>query len=430
MKTTPQILASALLLMVSVFTYAQVDKDRDLQQFRPRDQRGINSFEALDMTTDYDGFKVRLGGSFAVQFQGLEHSSGTTADTTLASIGNNINLPTANLDLDVAMADGVRLHLRTYLSSRHHPDSWVKGGYVQIGKLDFIREDFLQSVMDITTVKLGLMEVNYGDYHFRRTDNSRAIYNPFVGNLLMDAFSTEAGAEIYVSPGDFLFMAGVTNGNLNQSVVSSGNQTPAILGKAGWDSQINDDLRLRLTASLYTSGEGQTNFLYIGDRAGSRYYMVMEGQSADPTANFRSGRVSPSMFNEVTAIMVNPFVKFKGLEFFGTYENTSGKISGEAQTRNWNQLHGELLYRFGGDEQFYGGVKYNTLSGELPNFNPNGAPDDVTIDRLAAGAGWYMTPNMLVKAEYVNQTYEGYPQASLNYQGEFDGFMLEAVISF
>lgn len=429
MKTTQKILASALLLLVSTFAYAQIDKDRDLQQFRPRDQRGINSFEALDMTPEYDGFKVRLGGSFAVQFQGLDHSTGTTADT-LASIGDNFNLPTANLDLDVAMTDGVRLHLRTYLSSRHHPDSWVKGGYVQISKLDFIQEDFLKSVMDITTVKLGLMELNYGDYHFRRTDNSRGIYNPFVGNLIMDAFSTEAGAEVYVTPGDFLFMAGITNGNLNQSVVTDGNQTPAILGKAGWDSQINDDLRLRLTASLYTSGEGQTNFLYFGDRAGSRYYMVMEGQSADPTANFRSGRVNPSMINEVTAIMVNPFVKFKGLEFFGTYENTSGKISGEAQTRNWDQLHGELLYRFGGDEQFYGGVKYNTLSGELPNFNPNGAPDEVTIDRIAAGAGWYMTPNMLVKAEYVNQTYDGYPQASLNYQGEFDGFMLEAVISF
>lgn len=41
------------------------------------------------------------------------------------------------------------------------------------------------------------MENNYGDAHFRRSDNAQAIYNPFVGNLIMDAFTTEVGAELY-----------------------------------------------------------------------------------------------------------------------------------------------------------------------------------------------------------------------------------------
>lgn len=414
-----------LLLSASAQGQFDFDEDRDLQQFRFRDQRGINQFEALDMGSEYDGLKVRLGGALAVQFQALDHSNGSAMDT-LAGIGPNFNLPTANLDLDVALHKGVRMHLRTYLSSRHHPESYVKGGYIQIGRLDFIRDGLLDNVMDMTTIKMGLMEVNYGDFHFRRTDNARGIYNPFVGNLIMDAFTTEAGAEIYVTPGDWLFMAGMTNGNLNQSVTGGPEQTPAILGKAGWDKQINEDLRMRLTSSIYTSAEGQTNFLYFGDRAGSRYYMVMERNGSNPTDQFRSGRFNPTFINEVTAIMVNPFVQYKGFEFFGTYENTSGRLASENDSRNWNQLHGELLYRFGGDDRdFYVGGKYNTVSGELPF-----GGSDVSIDRMAFAAGWYMTPNMMLKAEYVMQNYDGFADGNILNEGEFNGAMLEAVISF
>jgi len=73
-----------------------------------------------------------------------------------------------------------------------------KRGYIQFDKLDFISEGFLSGVMDITSIKFGLDEINYGDAHFRRTDNAKAINNPFVGNYLMDAFTTEAFGEVVV----------------------------------------------------------------------------------------------------------------------------------------------------------------------------------------------------------------------------------------
>ncbi len=416
---------TAAFLAGTTSLFAQLESERSMQQFRYPDQRGINRFEALDDDgTPFEGVKVRLGGAFAVQFQALDHSTGTTQDT-LIDLGSNFNLPTANLDLNVALADGVRMHMRTYLSSRHHPESWVKGGYVQISKLDFIREDFLKSVMDITTVKIGLMEINYGDYHFRRSDNATAIFNPFVGNLILDGFNTEAGAEIYVTPGDFLFMAGVTNGKLNQGVNNPGSFGPVFLAKAGYDKQMNEDLRLRLTASLYTTSESGRNFLYDGDRAGSRFYLVMENQDANPVSNFRSGRYSPGFNNEITAIMINPFVKFKGLELLGTVELTSGKANAEANTRNWTQLAGDLVYRFGETEDFYVGAKYNMAAGEEA-FTGN----DVSISRVEAGAGWYMTKNMMLKATYVTQTYDGFDQSSLFHEGNFNGAILEAVISF
>lgn len=434
-----------LFLMSTSLAFSQIDRNRSLAQFRLPNQFGAAQFEALgDRDVEFDGVNVRVGGGFALQYQALSHeSTGLNFDSIgLVDIHNNFNLPTANLDLDVAFAKGVRMHLRTYLSARHHPEAWVKGGYIQISSLDFIEEDFLSGVMDLVTVKVGLMEINYGDYHFRRTDNARAIYNPFVGNLILDAFNTEMGAEIYVTPGDFLIMGGITNGNLNQTVKGDGaNNTPAILAKVGWDKQLSDDLRTRLTASLYTTSEGQTNFLYSGDRAGSRYYLVMEpaqflprGSSqladADPVAQFTSGRFNPSFVNQVTSIMINPYVKWNGLEFFGTFETSSGQIASEPDSRSWTQLHGELIYYFFEKENVYIGGKYNMASGQLPNFNPNADPAEVSIDRLAFAAGWYMTKNIMVKAEYVTQNYNDFQGATVLQDGKFDGVILEATINF
>jgi hypothetical protein len=432
MKPLAKISAVIGFLFVSLSAFAQLDT-RDISQYRYRDFRGINQFEALDRSIPWDGFKVRLGGAFAVQMQALSHSNGST--DTLALIGNNFNLPTANLDVDVALADGMRMHLRTYLSARHHPESWVKGGYIQIHNLNWISEGLLENIMDITTIKMGLMEINYGDMHFRRTDNARAIYNPFVGNLIMDAFNTEAGAEIYLTPGDFIFMVGATNGKLNQSVATDTvtPYTPAFLAKVGWDKQMNDDLRVRLTTSLYTSAEGKTNYLYFGDRGGSRYYLVMEPQGSSPVSSYRSGRWSPSFINQVTSIMVNPFVKYKGLEFLGAFETTSGMISNEVETRTYTQIYGELVYRFGADEQYYVGGRYYTVSGQLPNFNPTVSATEISISRFAIAAGWYMTPNVMLKAEYVNQDYNDFPATggnSIFNDGNFNGAVLEATISF
>ena len=41
-----------------------------------------------------------------------------------------------------------------------------------------------------------------------------------------------------------------------------------------------------------------------------------------------------------------------------------------------------------------------------------------------------MTKNILLKAEYVVQNYNDYPVVDLHNDAKFDGFMLEAAISF
>ncbi len=404
---------------------------QQLQNWRSYDKNGVNVFEPKkDTTATFTEVKVKVGGAFALQFQGIKHENNADPNIVngvntneLFHIGNNFNLATANLDLDVALYDGVNLHLRTYLSSRHHPEPYVKGGYITIDKLDFIEKDFLKDIMQYTTIKVGHMENNYGDAHFRRSDNALAIYNPFVGNYIMDAFTTEVGAEVYYQRNGWLGMIGVTNGKLNQTA-SEGTTSPSTMLKLGYDKQLTQDFRFRVTGSMYHTAHSARTYLYGGDRAGSRYYFVMENTAATSKDQFLSGTVVPGFTNELTAFMVNPFVKYKGFEFFGMFETVSGKTNAETSTRNFTQLGSELLYRFGKTENFYIGGRYNKVSGELVN------GDDIDVSRYNLGAGWFMTKNILAKLEYVNQKYDGYAQSNILHDGKFSGVVFEAVIGF
>ena len=420
MKTSLSIFS---ILFLSAFGFQMQAQDSGLDNFRYPDQRGLHQFEdPKDTLSTFDGVDVKIGGAFAIQFQALDHEN--SGELPLIPIGDNFNLPTANLDLDVALYDGVRMHLRTYLSSRHHPEPYVKGGYIQIDKLDFISEGFMEDLMNHVTIKIGHMENNYGDAHFRRSDNAQAIYNPFVGNLIMDAFTTEVGGEVYYRNNGFLGMVGMTNGKLNQGVNNPEATGPSFLAKLGYDNYLSEDLRFRLTGSVYHTNKSANAYLYSADRAGSRYYFVMENPEATAAGNFTSGRFNPGLRNELTAFMVNPFIKYHGLEFFGTYERATGKANAEIDERTFNQYAGELIYRFGNNENFYLGGRYNLVEGEMAGGN------DIDITRYNLAAGWFMTKNILAKLEYVSQEYNDFPMTDIRNHGQFDGVVLEAVISF
>lgn len=431
MKRIINYITIAAIGLFSFQSVAQERESRDLDNFRYRDSRGLHQFEApKDTVSTFDGLKVRIGGASTIQFQALDHKSkGTPIDAdgnpvNLMELGSNFNLPTANLDLDVHLADGLRMHLRTYLSSRHHPEPYVKGGYIQMDNLNFISEGLFEELMQNLRIRIGHMENNYGDAHFRRSDNAQAIYNPFVGNLIMDGFTTEVGAEVYYLRNGFIGMVSVTNGKLNQSVDKSSKTDPSFIAKLGYDTSVNEDLRVRLTGSVYHTNKTANAYLYSADRAGSRYYLVMSAEGAAPAADFTTGRFNPGLRNEMTSFMINPFVKYQGLEFFGTYERASGKADSEVDRRNFSQYAAEVIYRFGNNENLYVGGRYNYVDGEMMGGT------EIDISRFNLAAGWFMTKNVLAKLEYVNQKYGGFPQNDLKHEGQFNGLMLEAVISF
>ncbi|MEH0155093.1 hypothetical protein V6R21_13185 [Limibacter armeniacum] len=434
-----QILRPILALLLSGIIGATAFAQDPIKSNRNVGQAGLNQFETpKEDYSDFDGVKVKLGGDFALQFQGLDHSNdaqdvlgadgSVLVNNTLKEIQPYFNNATANMNIDVQLAPGVRMNLVTYLSSRHHTEAWVKGGYIQFDALPFLNSELVDKIMKDVTIKVGHMEINYGDAHFRRTDNGNAIYNPFVGNYIMDAFATEIGAEVYYRKNNIIGMIGVSNGEIKGDVVKVDDRQPSVYGKLGYDNQVDEDLRLRLTGSFYANSGYNRNTLYAGDRTGSRYYYVMANTEASSSAAFTTGRFSPG-FNKVTSFMINPFVSYKGIEFFGTYEHTAGLArQNDEETLEdggYTQLAADLLYRFGENDNFYIGGRYNQVKG-----NATGDADEVTINRYQIGAGWFLTNNILAKVEYVNQEYKDFAENNILYGGRFNGVMVEAVIGF
>jgi hypothetical protein len=168
-----------------------------------------------------------------------------------------------------------------------------------------------------------------------------------------------------------------------------------------------------------------SNTLYGGDRAGSRYYWVMENTTATESANYTSGAINPGFRNEVTAFQMNPFVKYRGFEVFGVLERAEGKAAIETTERVWKQYAVDTVYRFLSDESLFVGVRYNKATGALA-----GVDGDVGANRWQVGGGWFITPHILAKAEYVTQKYFGYPTTNVRNGGKFNGMMLEGVVAF
>ena len=438
------------LSFIPFFSNAQ----ESLQFYRPNDQRGINTFETTKLdTVKFKGLRVKVGGNFELTFQGLGESN-TAISATKTGYTGNVNsllplehafqLPMANLNVDVQLADGVRMNLTQYLASRHHEDTWVKGGYIQFDKLPFLHSDFIDNIMKSVTINIGQNDVDYGDQHFRRSDGGNTIYNPFIENYIMDEFATELGAEFYYHSKLGVFaMAGVTNGELDETVnaptkidAKTGQVNkfdPAILGKLGYDKQLNPDFRIRVTASVYSLNSGNSNTLMSGDRTGSHYFDVMENQNiANGTTlsdandySFTSGRVSPGFSEEIHTVMGNVLLKYKGLEFFGTAENATGRGISETTNRWATQYAADLIYRFPqGKENFWVGYRYNTLTTLLAGIG------DVTVNRNAGSFGWFLTKNVMMKLEYVSQEYQNYPSNNILNGGKFSGIMAEASIAF
>lgn len=429
-----------------------------IQYFRPYDQRGLNVFETTkDDSTEFEGLKVRFGANFAQQYQKLSHTNqanfvGEVNRNELYQLSGGFNLAMANLNIDAQLADGLRVSLVSYMSSRHHSEFWVKGGYFQIDKVGFLNSPVLNDIWKNLTLKVGHMEINYGDAHFRRSDGGNTLFNPFVENNLVDAFATEIGGELYWQKFGAIAMLGITDGEIQGSVTKPDDRKPSIYGKIGYDRQFTGDLRARLTGSFYTTKSSISNTLYAGDRTGSHYYLVMEPTTATASANYASGRINPGFKDNVTAFVVNPFVKFRNIELFGTYEIAKGNSAienGELQStdpaqpvlnklddREFTQLAVDLLYRFSQD-RFYVGAKYNTVEGDLAfgqsTTQPaiaQGVRANVTVDRTALAAGWFITRNVLFKAEYVVQKYKDFPVSDLRSGGKFDGFVVEGIIGF
>ena len=456
------ILTVSAALFVSSLMFAQL---------RPTDQTGINVFETPKTENLFTGPKVEFGGAIAMPYIALSQSNNVTNTNPVANSQAlfkntpNFALSMANLYINSYLADGVTLNVTLYLASKHHNETWVKGGYIQFDKVPFIKLDILDNIMKYTTIKVGQMDVNYGDSHFRRSDGGNGMYNAFMENYIMDEFATEIGGEVDVNVNGFLGSVSVTNGELNPNLAaidtslvsnkySNGVRNPSYIGKLGFDKQLTDNFRARLTGSVYYTAGSGSNTLFGGDRTGSNYSAVMYNL-APGTGTAFNGRFNPGLSDRLTTFMGNLFLKYNlmdglSVESFTTIEAAKGGKASEATDRKANQFATDLIFRFGRADNFFLGARYNTVSADLLSASAKSAASLNTangtsytigqdavpaykqdISRLAISGGWFMTKNIMAKIEYVNQKYTGVPNVNYILNGaEFHGLSAEAVIAF
>jgi len=402
-----------------------------MQNYRPHDARGLNMFETPKLdSVAYNGFQLNWGGSFTQEFQALHHSNSATPvivggvnTNQLLSIGSGFDNAMANMYLDAQLARNVRVEMTTYLSTRHHNDTWVKDGFLLVDGSPWVNTT-LDNIMRYTTLRIGHFEVNYGDAHFRSSDAGNTMFNPLIGNLIMNAFTTEVGGEAYVRKGGWMGMFGATGGEIRGTVRSPDKRAPTYLGKVGFDRQLNPALRLRLTGSIYSTAKSISNTLYSGSRAGSPYFDVLVNTTATTDGNAWTGDVQPGLSSKVQAMVVNPFIKYRGFEFFGNAEQAKGRTAVETSDRTWHQYAVEGLYRFAWDD-LYLAARYNTVKGRFAGF-----ANDVTVNRTEIGGGWFLTSTIMMKTEYVRQEHKDYPVTNILNGGKFEGMMVSGVVSF
>src|SRR5580693_9316091 len=111
-----------------------------IPNIRPADQTGINVFEAPKLDTmTFTGMKLGWGAAFTQDFQSLTHRNTATPvvvngvnTNQLIGIGPGFTTAMANLALYAELAKGMQVDVTVYLATRHHTDTWVKGGYLQV----------------------------------------------------------------------------------------------------------------------------------------------------------------------------------------------------------------------------------------------------------------------------------------------------------
>lgn len=414
------------LVMLPLVLTAQFDS---LPNFRYYDKRGINVFETPKQPVEeYSGVKIRVGGAFAQSFQSLSHSNNTEEKdaNSLYSIKPGFNTAMANLVINVQLAAGMRFNLVSYLSSRHHNETRLNTGYLQIDKLPF-KSVFFDRLMKVMTFKLGQMEINYGDAHFRRSDGGQTMYNPFMENYILDAYTRQIGAEFYIHKRSLFAMGGISNGMNKGNVDSTEAKSPALYCKAGVDQTVGDWLRVRLSGSFYHHGSSAASSLFNGDLAGSNYFMVMEkdGPGVTYSTNAFSGRLDPELNKKVNAYQLNGFFKLLRSELFVAWEAANGCSAYEESIRHVEQVAVDWVFRFGDNENLFIGSRYNLVTARLRGFAKN-----VKIDRAVFCLGGFFTKNILLKCEFVNQQYNDFPAEDYRNNGEFKGFMMQAVVGF
>lgn len=392
----------------------------------------VQTFEPAKDTSVFTAPTIGWNADLTFNYQGLDQNYDLFGKTGEVTLQPGLSLPTANFDVNAKVMSGFNVKLETMFSSHHHNETYVKGGYATIDNLDFIVPGFASDFMQNATIKVGVDDINFGDDQFRRTDNADVMRNPFIHNMGVEAYMQAPHIEVlYRLPANTFVMVGVTNGQVNPDDVtavdrnstSGSSNRPGLYGKVGFDSQINDDLRVRLTESVYTvHGTNKGSSLYSGDKAGTPSRKIFDdGTDTDFGAlwNALSG------FSDLTVSKTNFFTRFQDTELYAMFEIADG-ADAKGVDMAMNHYAVDLVQRFHNDK-FYAAARYEKAKLDYKEATNN--LGDAEMTQWQVGLGWFLSKNAVAKLEYIDHERTN-NSSFVGGTADFKGYMISTALSF
>ena len=379
-----------------------------------------------------------MGLQTAGRLQYLEENDVTIRGTPTNDLEPAFQTAWGNLSFMAEIGDGdILVFADLYLSSRPHASqTYGNEGYMLFRRIpgesdvsDFLNDSIFRHV----NIKAGHFEIDFGDAHYRKTDNAWTSRNPLVGNYLINPDVEEIGVEVFSKPHwPVGWLVGVTSGTTTENL-NEGRGMAAVHGKLWWEP--NDDFRI--SASAYyvdhsdnpPSGAGSTSGrLFSSSRAGGVYGGVWGGGN-------QPGDLTVGADELVTALQGDVTWSPGPWEFYGNLgwvedADPNGSLPGEP-TERWVYGAAEAVYFFNQRTWLAGRYSFGQAD------DVKGADSDGRIHRIQAGGGYWLTRNVLVKGEYVYQFASGFDDAEglvagvdIGNDPSFNGVIMEVSFKF
>jgi hypothetical protein len=175
---------------------------------------------------------------------------------------------------------------------------------------------------------------------------------------------------------------------------------------------------------------GSAMQMFSGNRSGERYAGILGGGQAP-------GGVFPQAGEKFSAAQFDVTFDDKNLpiKFYGNFGRTQDKdINGSAAgtpEETWNYYAAQVIYKI--NPTLYAAARYSGATTAMLNGNAS----DGKVNRIQIGGGLWLTRNVLVKVEYVDQKYRGFASGQMVNNGiqawrdpEFSGVISEVSFAF
>lgn len=293
----------------------------------------------------------------------------------------------------------LELYFDLYLASRNHPSqTYGNEGYLIIHDVpeNLQSLSLLRPLLKRVDVKAGAFLVAFGDQQSWRSNNAITQKNPLVGNFVIDPNFVSTGVQVSSKPGRYGWLLAGSNGTNTEDF------------STGRGFAFNTKLYvypikpLRVSGSYYRvnheeSVSGRAT-LFSGNRSGERYGAVLGGGQAPGDVLPNTGKDLTAYQGDITFDESSIPVKLYAHYGMTLDTDVNGPAAGTPQER-WSYYTGQIVYKF--SPAVYAAGRYSTANAH----KIAGIASDGKVGRYQIGGGLWLTRNLLMKVEYVNQKY-------------------------